>query len=258
MIDIHTHILPNIDDGSKSIEETFNLIKEAKSVGFDSIVLTSHYMEGYYETNSPEREVWLDAIRENLEAKNIDIKLLEEGKATTMNNTSYVLFEMPLNAEPLNLYDIIYEMQQYKIVPILAHPERYSFVQQDPELIYDLIQKGVLMQANYGSIIGQYGEKAQVIVKKFFENNMIHMLGSDVHRQNTIYPKIPDILMELNELIGEEKLKELTTINPRLVLQNKRIDIEEPHKIELSFKEKLAMLKGESLRTMLMNLVRKD
>jgi len=114
------------------------------------------------------------------------------------------------------------------------------------------------MQANYGSIIGQYGEKAQVIVKKFFENNMIHMLGSDVHRQNTIYPKIPEILMEINELIGEEKLKELTTINPRLVLQNKRIDIEEPHKIELSFKEKLAMLKGESLRTMLMNLVRKD
>ena len=107
MIDIHTHILPNIDDGSKSIEETFNLIKEAKSVGFDSIVLTSHYREGYYETNSPEREVWLDAIRENLEAKTIDIKLylgneiymseniiklLEEGKATTMNNTSYVLF----------------------------------------------------------------------------------------------------------------------------------------------------------------------
>ena len=75
MIDVHSHILPNIDDGSRSIEETFNLIKEAKSVGFDSIVLTSHYMEGYYETNSPEREVWLDAIRENLEAKNIDIKL---------------------------------------------------------------------------------------------------------------------------------------------------------------------------------------
>ena len=246
MIDIHTHILPNIDDGSKSIEETFNLIKEAKSVGFDSIVLTSHYMEGYYETNSPEREVWLDAIRENLEAKNIDIKLylgneiymseniiklLEEGKATTMNNTSYVLFEMPLNAEPLNLYDIIYEMQQYKIVPILAHPERYSFVQQDPELIYDLIQKGVLMQANYGSIIGQYGEKAQVIVKKFFENNMIHMLGSDVHRQNTIYPKIPDILMELNELIGEEKLKEFSYLGEDIA---KEVVIKNPQEIAAS------------------------
>ena len=209
MIDFHSHILPNIDDGSRSIEETFNLIKEAESVGFEAIISTSHYIEGYYETNTPEREVWINAIHENLENKNIDmnlylgneiymsdniIELLEDGKATTMNDTSYVLFELPMNAEPMNLYDMVYEMQQYKIVPILAHPERYSFVQTDPELIYDLIDKGVLMQANYGSIIGQYGKKAQMIVQKFLENNMIHMLGTDVHRQNTIYPKIPEII----------------------------------------------------------------
>ena len=256
MIDLHSHILPNIDDGSRSIEETFNLIKEAKNVGFDAIISTSHYMENYYETDTPEREVWVNAIYENLQAKNIDIrlylgneiylseniiKLLEEGKASTINDTSYVLFEMPLNAEPLNLYDIVYQMLQCKLVPILAHPERYSFVQKDPELIYDLIQKGVLMQANYGSIIGQYGEKAKIIVKKFFENNMIHFLGSDVHRQNTIYPKIPQILVELNSLIGEEKLEELTTTNPSLVLKNKRINTDEPIPVELSLKEKIIM-----------------
>ncbi len=254
MIDIHTHILPNIDDGSRSIEETFNLIKEAEEAGFDAIVLTSHYMEGYYETDSREREVWLNAIYENLNTKNIDvklflgneiyisenmIKLLEDGKASTMNNTSYVLFEMPLNIEPLNLYDIIYQMQQYKIVPILAHPERYTFIQKDPELIYDLIEKGVLMQANYGSIIGQYGTKANIIVKKLFENNMIHMLGSDVHRQNTIYPKIPKCLEKIEEIVGKEKLEKLTTINPKLVLTNKRIDIDKPYEIEFSTREKL-------------------
>ena len=137
MIDFHTHILPNIDDGSRSIDETFNLIKEAKNAGFEAIVLTSHYMEDYYETDTPEREVWVNAIYENLKAKNIDIKLymgneiymtdnlvklLEEGKASTINDTSYVLFEMPLNIEPMNLYDIIYEMIQCKLVPILAHP----------------------------------------------------------------------------------------------------------------------------------------
>ena len=263
MIDIHSHILPNIDDGSRSIDETFNLIKEAKNVGFDAIVLTSHYMEGYYETNVPERKVWVNAIYENLQGKNIDInlylgneiymseniiKLLEEGKASTINDTSYVLFELPLNAEPLNLYDTIYEMQQYKLVPILAHPERYSFVQREPELVYDLVEKGVLMQANYGSIIGQYGNKAQMIVKKFFEGNMIHLLGSDVHKQNTIYPKIPQILSELNELIGEEKLEELTTINPNLVLHNKRIDIEPPHLMKLNFKEKMLIAKEDILR----------
>ena len=256
MIDFHSHILPNIDDGSRSIEETFNLIKEAKNVGFDAIVSTSHYMENYYETNVPEREVWINAIYENLQVKNIDIrlylgneiylseniiKLLEEGKASTINDTSYVLFEMPLNAEPLNLYDIVYEMMQCKLVPILAHPERYSFVQKDPELIYDLIQKGVLMQANYGSIIGQYGEKAKMIVRKFLKNNMIHFLGTDVHRQNTIYPRIPECLAEINSLIGEEKLEELSNENPLLALKNKRIDIAEPIPVELTLKEKIIM-----------------
>ena len=262
MIDIHSHILPNIDDGSRSIEETFNLIKEAKNVGFDVIVSTSHYMEGYYETNVPEREVWVNAIYENLQAKNIDvnlylgneiymseniIKLLEERKASTINDTSYVLFELPLNIEPMNLYDVIYEMQQYKLVPILAHPERYTFVQKEPELVYDLVEKGLLMQANYGSIIGQYGKKAQMIVKKFFEGNLIHLLGSDVHRQNTIYPKIPQALSEINALVGEEKLEELTTINPGLVLQNKKIDIEPPRMVTLSVKEKIIMAKDEVL-----------
>lgn len=263
MIDVHSHILPNIDDGSRSIEETFNLIKEAKEAGFEGIVCTSHYMENYYETNRPEREVWINAIHENLENKNIDmnlylgneiymsdniIELLEDGKATTMNDTSYVLFELPMNAEPMNLYDMVYEMQQYKIVPILAHPERYSFVQTDPELIYDLIDKGVLMQANYGSIIGQYGKKAQMIVQKFLENNMIHMLGTDVHRQNTIYPKIPEIILELKSLIGEEKVKELTTINPELVINNKRIDIRKPYRVELTLKEKISMYTEDTLQ----------
>ena len=75
MIDIHTHILPNIDDGATSIEETFNLLKEAKKAGFETVALTSHYRKGYYETDTPEREVWVNAIYENLKAKNIDMNL---------------------------------------------------------------------------------------------------------------------------------------------------------------------------------------
>ena len=254
MIDIHSHILPNIDDGARSIEETFNLIKEAQKAGFEAIISTSHYMENYYETDVPEREVWVKAICENLQTKNIEtnlylgneiyfsdniIELLEQRKASTINDTSYVLFELPLNAEPMNLYDVVYEMLQYKLVPILAHPERYSYVQKDPDLIYDLIEKGVLMQANYGSIIGQYGEKAQIIVRKFFKNNMVHFLGSDVHRPNTIYPKIPQILREIESIIGSEKLEELTTKNPKLLLNNKKIEIEEPTDFKLTLKEKM-------------------
>ena len=256
MIDFHTHILPNIDDGSRSIDETFNLIKEAKEVGFDGIILTSHYIENFYETDVPERDIWVKAISENLGAKGIDtdlylaneiyisenmMGLLEQQKASTINNSCYVLFELPLNEEPLNLYDVIYSLQENKLIPILAHPERYSFVQKEPELIYDLIEKGCLMQANYGSIIGQYGVKAEYIVKKFLENNMIHFLGSDVHRQNSIYPKIPFALEKIREIVGEEKLEELTTINPKLVLANKKIEIDEPEEFSLTLKEKIMM-----------------
>ena len=256
MIDFHSHILPNIDDGSRSIEETFNLIDEAQKAGFDKILLTPHYMEGYYETDVAEREVWLDAISKNLYIKNFQgklylgneiyisdniIKLLENAKASTINNTSYVLFELPLNSEPLNLYNIIYEMLQYKLVPVLAHPERYSFVQKEPELLYDLVDKGVLLQSNYGSIIGQYGKKAQNLVKKMFENNLVHFLGSDVHRQDTVYKKIPECLMEIRRIISDDYLEEITTLNPELALANKRIDIRKPKKIEYNFKDKILM-----------------
>ena len=125
-------------------------------------------------------------------------------------------------------------MQQNKIVPVLAHPERYVYVQKEPELLYDLVEKGVLIQANYGSIIGQYGNKAQMIVRKMFENNLVHFLGTDVHREKTIYKLIP-------EIIGKERLEELTSINPKLALLNKRIDIRTPIEFKLNFKEKLMM-----------------
>lgn len=256
MIDFHTHIIPNIDDGSRSVEETFNLINEAKDAGFEGIILTSHYIENYYETETSERDIWVKAISDSLKNKGIEtdlylaneiyisdnmMDLLINGKASTINNTSYVLFEMPLNVEPMNLYDVIYSLQGNKLIPVLAHPERYSFIQKEPELVYDLIEKGVLMQANYGSILGQYGEKAEMIVKKFLEANMIHFLGSDVHRQNTIYKRIPQALDKIRDIVGEQKLEELTTINPKLVLGNKRIEVEEPQKVTLTFKEKLMM-----------------
>ena len=254
MIDFHTHILPNVDDGSKSIDETFELLNEAKKAGFDTIISTSHYIEDYYNVNVSEREVWINAISEILKKENKNLKLylgnevylaeniielLETGKATTINKSRYILFEFPMNTKPMNMYDIIYDMMQNKLIPILAHPERYSFVQKEPEIIYDLIQKGVLMQANYGSIIGRYGEKAQLMVRKFFENNMIHFLGSDVHKKNTIYPRITQALNEIKDIIGKEKLNELTTINPNMVLEDRKIDIDEPIEFKMSLKEKM-------------------
>ena len=256
MIDFHTHILPNIDDGSKSVEETFNLIKEAEKAGFDSIISTSHYIENYYESPVEERAEWINALSGALKKESIDvelylgnevyfseniIQLLNENKIAKINNSRYMLFEFAMNVKPINVYDVIYEMIQNKITPILAHPERYRFIQQDPSLVYELIDTGVLMQANYASVIGWYGEKAEILVKKFLESNMISFLGSDVHKPNTIYLKMPEILEKLEQTIGKDKLYELTTLNPKKVLQNEVIEIPETKEFKYSFKEKIVM-----------------
>ena len=243
MIDFHTHILPNIDDGSKNIEETFSLIKEAEKAGFNKIISTSHYLEGFYESNHMDRKAWIDVLNSKIKEQNINvelflgseiyisdniIRLIEEERASSINKTRYLLFEMPLNARPLNLYDIVFEMIRHKYIPILAHPERYFFVQKDIELIYDLIQNGVLMQSNFGSFTGFYGTEIQKTAKELLKRNMIHFLGSDVHRQNTLYREIPDALKMLKKYISQEKIEELTEKNASLVLENKTIDIYEP------------------------------
>lgn len=254
MIDMHCHILPNIDDGSKNMEETIHMIKEAKKAGFTSLISTSHYIEGYYEATNQERRELIQQIQKELQQEKIDIylgnenyfsdnlvHLIENEKASTINGTSYVLFEFPMNTKPLNIYNIIYDMIQNKLKPILAHPERYKFIQEDPNIIYDLIQKGVLMQANFASIIGYYGKAPKMIASKMLQNNMIHFLGTDAHRKNTIYPKIPEILKEISKIIGSKKLEELTKVNPSQVLKNEKIEIEEPQQMKLNLKEKLMM-----------------
>ena len=256
MVDFHTHILPNIDDGSKSVEETFALIKEAEKAGFDAIISTSHYIEQYYNVPNRDRKIWLDALSSKFDEQNINMKLylgseiyitekivelIKEEKAATINNTKYVLFELPMNAKPFYLNDVIFEIMKNDMKPILAHPERYSFIQKNPNEIYDLIQKGVLMQSNYASFIGYYGNGVKFTARKLLKNNMIHFLGSDVHTSKTIYPKIPKILEELKKLIGEEKVYELTEKNPKLALNNEKIKIRDPEHIKMTFKDKFFM-----------------
>lgn len=256
MIDFHSHILPNVDDGSKSIEESINLIKEAEQAGFNSIISTSHYIEGYYEVENEQRKEIINNIKEIIDEQKIKmniflgnenyisdniVQLIKDNKAATINGSDYILFETSLNAKPLNLYNMVYEMMQNNLKPILAHPERYSYIQENPQIVFDLIEKGVLMQSNYASIAGYYGKRAQIISKKMLENNMVHFLGTDVHRQRTIYPKIEEILDKITKIVGKDKLKELTTTNAELVLKNEVINITEPTEIKFTLIEKLKM-----------------
>lgn len=250
MIDFHSHIIPNIDDGSQSIEDTICMLEEAKKVGFTDIISTSHYIEDYYEVDEKKRKEYIDNIQKEVEGINIIIgseiyvthnivNLINEKKASTINNTRYVLFELPMNSNVLYLKNVIFSLLENKFIPIIAHPERYSFIQKNPNWLIEYIEMGVLFQANFGSIYGIYGKECQKTVQLLLKNNMIHFLGSDIHRKNSIYPKMPDILRKIEKVISKEKVYKLTTINPKLVLNNKKIEVDKPQKIKMGFWNKL-------------------
>ena len=235
MIDFHSHILPAIDDGSKSMEDSIQILREAREAGFSKIISTSHYLEGYYEIKEEDRKRLIQ------ELKNEDIglelyvgseiyitenmvDLLKEKKASSINNSKYVLFEIPMNNKTMLTKEIIYRLIENGYVPVLAHPERYSFIQQNPEELEELVDMGALCQSNYGSIIGLYGKKTEKTVKKLLKNNLIHFFGSDVHRQEQIYNKIPKAIKKIKKIISEDKFIELSEINPQKVLNNEEIE----------------------------------
>ena len=236
MIDFHAHILPNIDDGSASMEESINLIKEAQQAGFTGIISTSHYLQNYYECDEAERRRILAELANQVKVADVEaeipklylgseiyistdiVELLEEGKASTINGTNYVLFELPMNSKPLFAKEVVYKLIENGYKPIIAHPERYSYVKEDIEFVRELKSMGALFQSNYGSVIGMYGGSAKKTLKKLLKEDLISFLGSDVHAVGQIYPKIPKILRKLEKWISPEKLKELTTLNAEEIL----------------------------------------
>ena len=256
MIDLHSHILPQIDDGSRSAEETFVLLSEAASVGFTDIIFTPHFIEGYYDKNAAEICALANAIKAGCEKKNIQLNLytgnelyfsknivhlIKSGNASSLNESRYALFEFPLQERPMDLFECIYALQEYKYVPVLAHPERYPFIQKEPELIYEFAKAGVLFQCNYCSILGQYGKKAKLIVEKMLEADLVSFLGSDVHRKNTIYPKIPLAMKKIESIVGKRKLKAITESNQKTVIENGEVNAPEAKEIKLSFFDKMIL-----------------
>ena len=254
MIDIHSHIVYDVDDGSKDLESSINILKEASIAGFNKIILTPHYMEDYYTVSKEEIAERIKVLKDACKKQEVDVELyqgneiyitnhideyIKEDIASSLNDSKYVLFETPLNIEPSNLIEVIYKIKEIGKVPVLAHPERYSYIQSNPNKLLEFFEMGVLFQANYGSIIGLYGRNAKKTVKLLLKNNFIHFLGSDVHREDSIYTSMEEIMSELNKLIGEEKVYELTEKNTEKILNDEVLEIEEPSQIKLGFFSKL-------------------
>ena len=210
-------------------------------------------MEQAFEVPKDEIKIKIDEIKDILKQNGVKIniyqaneiyitnniaELLDKKIASTINDSKYVLFETPMNVEPLNLLDVVYTLLENKKVPIIAHPERYEFFQKDPNKLLPLLENGVLFQANYGSVIGQYGKEAQKTVVKLLQNNMIHFMGTDVHRPGSVYLRVKQAVNELNKILPKDVVEEITYINAKKVLDNEEVETRTPIPIKNSFLKK--------------------
>ena len=257
MIDLHSHILPGLDDGAQTLEESIEMARMAEKDGIEKIVATPHLFRGDFiregfEIIENKRFELSHALRENhiqVEvfagaevhiSHNLISHIMQNRKYLTLNKSSYMFVEFPSDHVFSGVKNLFFELMSEGIKPIITHPERNSVFIQNPSLLYELVQMGGLSQANSGSFSGLYGKRAEEAVFRFLELNLIHFVASDCHNTRSIVPWLSEAVSKAELTIGKEKARALVKDNPLAVLADEEIpnldDPINPKEKEKSFK----------------------
>lgn len=226
MKDIHSHILYGIDDGAKSLEESVEILRMANRCGVTDIILTPHYIRNsIYSANITLKKKILNEIKRELKKENIDINLylgnevyIDSGifsklrSISCLNNSRYILIELPLNNKCLVLEEVLYKLKERNLIPIIAHPERYTAYYKDYSFFANLIKDGCLLQGNIGSLYGDYGNISKRMIKGLLKRGMIHFMASDIHHSSSnIYQK--DIEKRLFKIVKSREIVDTLLVN---------------------------------------------
>lgn len=238
MIDIHSHIIPYIDDGSKSLEQSLKQLKQAEEGGVSEIYLTSHYFPGHYQYTRQEYDEKLNGLREQAQTAGLQIKLtsgfeifMQPGilndikeHSLTMGDTPYVLIESELNGLPVDFYTNVYPLLRAGYKPILAHAERYVSIMRKPSKARDLIDRNIYMQTNAGALLGHYGEKVRKTAWILLENGWTHFLASDDHVRGD-YGALFEASKLIKERIDKQTAELLTQEHPARIANGEKIPL---------------------------------
>lgn len=243
MIDLHSHILPSIDDGASSMEESLELLEKAVFYGVTDLVLTPHFIVGSYDADNEKKILLLEELKQKVSERNLPIslylgnevfvennllELLETGKITTLHRSRYLLFEVPRLDLYQGIYDIIFFLQSKGIRPILAHPERYLIIQKDPNVALKLKEQGVLFQVNLGSFVGTYGKSVQDCALLLAKHRMIDFVSSDIHHiHHCHYKHIDEVKKILKKILTEDEVEHLFSLNAKKVLLDEELEEKE-------------------------------
>ena len=240
MIDLHSHVLYDIegDDGSRSEAMSLELLRMAVAAGTTDLFVTPHcHRRGVVPSWSSITERTA-TLQQKAKEAGISIALHTGAEvsldADTLNylpgggnkdyclaGTAYILVELLNTAAPEETWNLLYQLQLRGYLPILAHPERYRNIMEHPEVVRQWVEKGILLQSNVGSFLGEFGGSAQTNVSWLQRRGLIHFLGSDAHRTGWRTTDTTEAQKAIRALPGGTQLLEQSDLHARLILQNR-------------------------------------
>ena len=246
MLDMHTHIIPNVDDGPSTMDESIKLIEMAIAEGITDIIATSHAYSPHFnvskekvlegikllteEVNSRKLPVTIHAGQE-IRIQEFTVEKLRNDEALTLAGSKYMLLELPSSGIPAYTINIIQEILNLNKVPIIAHPERNRAIADKPARLARLINHGALAQVTAGSVAGHFGKNVQKLSLQLIEANLIHTYGSDVHNSTT-RPFFFDKGLDVLEKRKHHEIVDILLENNARILTNEDFILLEPKGIE--------------------------
>lgn len=237
MIDIHHHLLFGIDDGSKTLENSVAMVEMAAADGVTHIVATPHANDRY-PYDRARNEGLLQQIREALPADvaakvtlglgcdfHVNFENTEDARINkrryTINETEYLLIELPDIGLPARMTEILYNMRIDGLTPILTHPERNATLQRAPDKLRQWLQSGLLLQVTAGSVTGRFGSTAERLAWDLLHNRWAHFIASDAHNLEHRPPILSEAYALVSDKLGRETAERLCVTNPLAVFEGR-------------------------------------
>jgi protein-tyrosine phosphatase len=246
MIDLHCHILPNVDDGAKDLAESVEMAKQAVRQGIKTIIATPHHRNEKYENHGQTIFRQVEEFNRVLKSENLDLTVLPgqetrifgemveglvSGEILPLNQGKYMFVELPSGHVPRYTGQLLFDIQLKGFVPVIVHPERNQEIVENPEVLYQLVKKGALTQVTASSVSGHFGKSIKKFSLQLIEANLTHFVASDAHNTSSRGFK----MVEANDAIAKNFGIEAVYMfreNAELVVQGKSVYKEAPERVK--------------------------
>lgn len=233
MIDIHCHLLPSIDDGAKNLETSLDMLRIAEGDGIKKIIATPHFYRGYYENEYMHIEEQVKKLNEEAKKADIGIQVFpgqevfldkytvnyyKEGIIRGLNGSKYVLLELDIQEFSKDTLDIIYELRLLGVKPIIAHPERYIYVNKNLTILNSFIKEECLFQVNSSSLSGLFGKSVKKTAESLVEKGLSNFIATDAHSVGRRAPRLKEAFEFLQK--NNSKIYKKINENTQKLLEN--------------------------------------